>query len=301
VSFVLDRVSVDLSGRAVLRDVSFAVAPGERVVLLGVNGCGKTTLLKLLDGLIFPTAGRITWEGAPLDARALEGAAFRRRFRGDVAFLFQNVDAMLFNPTVADELAFGPRQLELRDVERRVARWAAALDLEVFLARPPFELSGGEKKRVALAAILAGGPRTLLLDEATANLDPASAARLVELLGGLEGVTQIFSTHNLSVAEELAPRAILLAPGRAGVLFDGPTRALLGDERLLVESGLAHRHAHRHGDDEHAHYHGRDAGGNRAAARGRREEEDPCWSASASRSRTTSSPASTGSAPRRAT
>ncbi|BDG01811.1 energy-coupling factor ABC transporter ATP-binding protein [Anaeromyxobacter oryzae] len=258
-SFVLDGVSMELSGRAVLRDVSFAVRPGERVVLLGVNGCGKTTLLKLLDGLLFPTAGRIGWEGAPLDARALDDAGFRRRFRGDVAFLFQNVDAMLFNPTVADEIAFGPRQLGFGDADARVARWAERLDVTGFLGRPPFELSGGEKKRVALAAILAAGPRALLLDEATANLDPASAARLVELLGELEGVTQIYSTHNLSVAEELAPRAILLAPGRAGVLFDGPTGALLGDDRLLVESGLAHRHAHRHGDAEHAHYHVHDA------------------------------------------
>jgi cobalt/nickel transport system ATP-binding protein len=214
VSFVLDRVSVDLSGRAVLRDVSFAVAPGERVVLLGVNGCGKTTLLKLLDGLIFPTAGRITWEGAPLDARALEGAAFRRRFRGDVAFLFQNVDAMLFNPTVADELAFGPRQLELRDVERRVARWAAALDLEVFLARPPFELSGGEKKRVALAAILAGGPRTLLLDEATANLDLATEAKVSAAMAAVAGRrTTILIAHRLQTART-ADRIVVLEQGR---------------------------------------------------------------------------------------
>lgn len=258
-SFVLEGVSVELSGRPVLRDVSFTVRRGERVVLLGVNGCGKTTLLKLLDGLAFPTAGRITWDGAPLDARALDDAAFRRRFRGEVALLFQNVDAMLFNPTVADELAFGPRQLALPDADARVSRWAAALELAELLARPPFELSGGEKKRVAVAAILAIDPRTLLLDEATANLDPAAAARLVELLGGLEGVTQIFSTHNLSVAEELAPRAILLAPGRPGVLYDGPTAALLADERVLVESGLAHRHAHRHDGTEHAHYHVHDA------------------------------------------
>ncbi len=237
------------------------MAPGERVVLLGVNGCGKTTLLKALAGLLAPSAGAIRYAGEVVDARALDRAAFRRRFRSEVALLFQNVDAMLFNPTVADEIAFGPRQLGLPDGEvgARVARWAETFGVSALLDRPPFELSGGEKKRVALAAILAVGPRVLLLDEATASLDPAWSARLVDFLGGLAGVTVLASTHNLSIAEELAPRAVLLAPGRAGALYDGPTAGLLGDDRLLVESGLAHRHAHRHGRAAHAHFHVHDA------------------------------------------
>jgi cobalt/nickel transport system ATP-binding protein len=259
VTFEVQGLGLELGGRAVLSDVSFAVRPGERVVLLGVNGCGKTTLLKALDGLVAPTAGTIRYGGAALDARALDEPAFRRRFRSEVALLFQNVDAMLFNPTVADEIAFGPRQLGLGDVDARVARWAAAFEVDGFLDRPPFELSGGEKKRVALAALLAVGPKVLLLDEATANLDPATAARLVDFLGGLDGVTVIASTHNLSIAEELGSRAVLLAPGRAGVRFDGATSDLVADERLLVEAGLAHRHAHRHGAVEHAHYHVHDS------------------------------------------
>jgi len=259
VPFTVEALQLDLGDRNVLREVSFAVAPGERVVLLGVNGCGKTTLLKALDGLVIPTAGRITYGGAPLEARRLEEPAFQRTFRGQVGLLFQNVDAMLFNPTVADEIAFGPRQLRLPDVDARVARWAAAFEVGPFLNRPPFELSGGEKKRVALAAILAIDPKVLLLDEPTANLDPAFSARLVDFLSGLAGVTVIASTHNLSVAEELGSRALLLAPGRPGLLYDGPSAALVADERLLVESGLAHRHVHRHGGAEHDHFHVHDA------------------------------------------
>ena len=258
--FDVDRLTVELGGRAVLSDVSFAVRPGERLVLLGVNGSGKTTLLKALDGLVAPTRGAIRYGGAVLDGRALEDAPFRRRFRSRVALLFQNVDAMLFNPSVADEIAFGPRQLGLADVDGRVARWAQVLDVERFLDRPPFDLSGGEKKRVALAALLAVEPEVLLLDEATADLDPASAARLVDLLGGLGGLTVIASTHNLSVAEELGARAVLLAPDRAGVRFDGPTADLLANEPLLVDVGLAHRHAHRHGATAHAHFHVHDSG-----------------------------------------
>ena len=252
-------LTLELAGAAVVSEVSFSVRPGERVVLLGVNGCGKTTLLKALDGLVAPSAGTIRYGGTALGPDALEDATFRRLFRSEVALLFQNVDAMLFNPTVADEIAFGPRQLGVADVDARVARWARAFEVERFLERPPFELSGGEKKRVALAALMSIGPKALLLDEATANLDPAWAARLVDFIAGLDGTTVISSTHNLSIAEELGSRAILLAPGRSGVCFDGPTSELLRDERLLVESGLAHRHGHRHGATEHVHYHVHDS------------------------------------------
>jgi cobalt/nickel transport system ATP-binding protein len=259
VPFVVEGLGLEQGGRAVLREVSFAVSPGERVVLLGVNGCGKTTLIKALDGLIFASAGRISYDGVELGRRKLDEAAFRRRFRGEVGLLFQNVDAMLFNPTVADEIAFGPRQLGLAGVEELVGRWAAAFDVSHLLDRAPFALSGGEKKRVALAAVMATDPKVLLLDEPTANLDPAASARLVEFLAGLDGVTVICSTHNLSVAEELGSRAILLAPDKPGVLFDGSCSVLVRDEALLLESGLAHRHAHQHGGALHAHPHVHDA------------------------------------------
>ncbi len=253
--FSVEGVRLDRGGRTVIDGLTFAVAPGERLVLLGVNGCGKTTLLKALDGLAFPSAGRIAYGGVALEPARLAEPAFRRRFRGEVGLLFQNVDAMLFNPTVADEIAFGPRQLGLPDPDALVDRWARAFGVEPFLDRPPFELSGGEKKRVALAALLACGPRVLLLDEPTASLDPASSARLVDFLARQEGLTVIVSTHNLSVVEELGARAILLGPGRPGALYDGPSTALARNGPLLVASGLAHLHPHRHGRAEHAHFH----------------------------------------------
>jgi len=257
--FSVERVTARMDGRAVIEDLSFEVRAGERVVVLGVNGCGKTTLLRLLDGLAFPDAGDVRYAGRPLDASVVDEPAFRRRFRSEVALLFQNVDAMLFNPTVRDEIAFGPRQLGQSDVDGRVARWAETFDVAALLERAPFELSGGEKKRVALAALLAVEPRVLLLDEATANLDPASVGRLVDVLAGIPGLTVVASTHNLSMASELGDRAVLLAPGRRGALYDGDAHGLIHDERLLVESGLAHRHAHRHGGAVHAHYHVHDA------------------------------------------
>ena len=251
----LRSAALRVGDRDVLRDVSLVVAEGERVVLLGVNGSGKSTLLKAMDGLLFPVRGEVRYRGTPLTPGLLDEPGFRRRFRGEVGLVFQNVDAMLFHPTVADEIAFGPRQLGLPDVDGRVARWAAALDVAPLLARPPFELSGGEKKRVAIAAVLAIDPRVLLLDEVTAGLDPASSARLVDLLGSLPGLTVITATHNLSIAEELGDRALLLDARGNGVIHDGAASEIVADDELLVASGLAHRHRHRHGDTDHAHWH----------------------------------------------
>lgn len=257
--FVLERLSVRLGERDVLSEVSFSIAAQERVVLLGVNGCGKTTLLKILDGLVKPGGGVLRYDGHALDGNALDDAAFRRRFRAQVAFLFQNVDAMLFNPTVADEIAFGPRQLGLTDVEARVERFAKMFGAEAWLARPPFELSGGEKKRVALAALFAVEPKVLLLDEPTAGLDPAWSAQLVDILNQQSELTVVVSTHNLSVVGELGARVLLLPPRPGRLLYDGPAEGILENQDLLVASGLAHRHQHHHHGGTHVHFHVHDA------------------------------------------
>jgi cobalt/nickel transport system ATP-binding protein len=253
--FSAERLSARLGDREVLAQLTFTVASREHVVLLGINGCGKTTLLKLLDGLVTPAAGVLRYDGRVLDGAALGEAAFRRRFRAEVGFLFQNVDAMLFNPTVADEIAFGPRQLGLPDVEARVEHYARLFGAESWLDRPPFELSGGEKKRVALAALLAVEPKVLLLDEPTAGLDPAASARLVDLLEQRDELTVITSTHNLSMVDELGGRVLLLSSSPGPLLYDGPPDGVLGNQELLVASGLAHRHQHQHAGATHAHFH----------------------------------------------
>jgi cobalt/nickel transport system ATP-binding protein len=253
--FVVEDLSLRFGDREVLAELSFSVARRERVVLLGINGCGKTTLLKILDGLLPPSGGTLRYDGEALSAATLGAPAFRRRFRSEVAFLFQNVDAMLFNPTVADEIAFGPRQLAMADVEARVERYAKLFGAEAWLRRPPFELSGGEKKRVALAALFAIEPQVLLLDEPTAGLDPAASAHLVDYLNQRADLTVIASTHNLSVVSELGTRVLLLPPHAGRPLYDGSAEGLLEQQELLVRSGLAHRHQHQHGGAAHAHFH----------------------------------------------
>jgi cobalt/nickel transport system ATP-binding protein len=243
----------------VLKDISFAVGEGERVVLLGSNGCGKTTLLQVLNGLIFPQQGCFRYRGEPVTPRRSRDRDWNRRFRRQVVLLFQHPEAMLFNPTVYDEIAYGLRQLhakDLDDLEDRVHHWASELEVERHLKSPPFQLSGGEKQRVCLAALLALEPEVLLLDEPTANLDPRSTGWLIDFLQDLP-VTSIATTHNLSLAAELGSRTLVLSEGHE-LIFDGGIEELLSDEQKLLAANLVHAHRHRHGDSQHRHFHAHD-------------------------------------------
>lgn len=239
-----------------LEDISFSLGSGEKAVLLGCNGSGKSTLLKILDGLLAARAGSVFYQDAPISPQHLKHGPLRRRFRQDVGLLLQNVDAMLFNPTVFDEIAFGPRQLQLPDIAARVRHWAEKTGVAAFLDRPPFSLSGGEKQKVALAALLAVEPKLLLLDEPAAALDPRSTGWLVDFLADLP-ITLFTTTHNLGLAPELGQRALVLGENHR-LLYDGPIEAFLHDTEKLITANLAHIHRHRHGEAEHRHWHGHD-------------------------------------------
>jgi cobalt/nickel transport system ATP-binding protein len=253
---VVEGVSHRYGPKEALGNISFKIHSDEKVVLLGCNGSGKSTLLKILDGLIAPTAGRYFYQNDEITPASLKATALHRRFRGEVALLFQNPDVMLFNPTVFDEIAFGPRQMGLPDAEERVRHWAGVLGLHVFLKRPPFSLSGGEKQKVCLAALLALEPKVLLLDEPAASLDPRSTGWLVDFLAGLP-MTVLTTTHNLSLAPELGSRALVLGEDHR-LIYDGPIEPFLGDLDLLVTANLAHAHRHRHGGLTHRHWHTHD-------------------------------------------
>jgi cobalt/nickel transport system ATP-binding protein len=254
----VDAVSVVLpTGRKVLDDLSFRLAAGEKVVLLGANGSGKSTLLKLLNGLVDADSGEVRWQGQAISRQLLREREFARAFRSRNVLLFQHPEAMLFNATVADEIAYGVRRLEASDREARVKHYAAALGLGDFMSLPPFELSGGEKQKLALAALLVLQPDCLLLDEPTAHLDPRAMAWLVDWLLDAPQAALI-STHNLSLAREFANRCLVLGPhGR--LLYDGPLADALKDIDLMVAANLAHRHRHRHryrlAGGDHAHFH----------------------------------------------
>ena len=240
-----------------LDDVSLTVAAGERLALLGANGSGKSTLLWVLAGLLEPAGGELCAFGVPLKASLHdEGGtyAFRRR----VGIVFQNADAQLFSPTVRDEVAFGPLHLGLDRDEAlvRVQDTLRLLDIEALAARAPYGLSGGEKKKVALAAALAVNPDVLLLDEPLGELDPRSREWLVELLALLHvrGKTLVSATHDLDLVHELADRAAVLGEDHR-LAAEGDVGTILADRGLLLGVNLIHEHAHRHGTLLHSHAH----------------------------------------------
>jgi cobalt/nickel transport system ATP-binding protein len=251
VGYVYNRRQTALDG------ISLCIREGERVALLGANGSGKSTLLKLLDGLYPPSSGRMRLFGE--DIKVLsddqdETHTFHRR----VGLVFQDPDIQLFSPTVGDDVAFGPLQLGLPlvEVRKRVEEALSQMDIMHLRDRAPFELSGGEKKRAAIAAVLSLEPDVLLLDEPTASLDPRTKWILVNLIQGLSGNgnTVVVATHELEIVPIVADRAIVIGENRK-VLADGPAAEILADDALLIEANLIHEHLHRHARIVHAHPH----------------------------------------------
>lgn len=240
-----------------LIDIDAVVAAGEKVVLLGSNGSGKSTLLKIVAGLAEPSAGRVVYEGTDI-AVGLRDGAFRRRYRREVGLLFQNPDAMLFNATVLDEIAFGPRQHGLPDPEGRARDWAGRVGVADAVDRAPWTLSAGQKQLVCLAALMVLEPRLLLLDEPTSALDPRSTGWLVDFLQDLPQ-TLVVATHNLSLASELGERCLVLGEDHT-LVHDGDVLALRADDEVLHRANLVHSHRHRHrgGAVAHRHYHTHD-------------------------------------------
>jgi cobalt/nickel transport system ATP-binding protein len=240
-----------------LDGVSLAVDRGKRVALLGANGSGKSTLLRLLDGLYFPDSGAIWFHGQPLGRERLEDDRFAFDFRRRVGLVFQNPDVQLFNPTVFDEVAFAPLQLRCPkdEIVRRVAAALDLMEIAHLKHRPPHRLSGGEKKRVALASVLVLDPEVLLLDEPAAALDPRSQSQIIDLLIGWGdgSKTVITATHDLGLVEDIADYCYLLQQGR--LVAEGTPDDLLRDQALLERANLIHAHRHRHRDGGLTHSH----------------------------------------------
>jgi len=241
-----------------LDGVSFDVAAGETLALLGANGCGKSTLLKLLDGLIFPSAGSYEAFGHPVTEDHLEDEQFSAAFRGRVGFIFQNTDAQVFSPSVREEVAFGPLQLGLgRDeVEQRIADVFAMLEIADLADRAPYQLSGGQKKRVAIASVLVMNPEVILFDEPTAALDPRTQQWLLELIVelGRAGKTIVLATHDLAVLDWVCTRCLVFGEDHR-IVREGLPDEVLDDRDTLLAANLIHPHAHRHGRLVHAHPH----------------------------------------------
>jgi cobalt/nickel transport system ATP-binding protein len=256
--FAVHEVTYRYDAITALDRVMLSIEQGKRIALLGANGSGKSTLLRLLDALDYPQQGEIRFDGTVLDEKRLRDDEFAFAFRRRVGLVFQNPDVQLFNPTVFDEVAFAPLQLRWpkATIHERVGDILNAMDLAHLSDRSPHRLSGGEKKRVAIASVLVVDPDVLLLDEPTGGLDPKSQSQIIDLLVGWSGglKTTIAATNDLGIVEDIADRCIVLSAGR--VVAEGPASAIVHDEELLRRTGLLHAHRHAHASGEvHSHPH----------------------------------------------
>lgn len=244
-----------------LKDITLKIERGEQVSIIGSNGSGKSTLLAILNGLIYATSG----EFYAFDNQITEDVfdtikdnEFRAYFRTKVGFVFQNSDVQLFSPTVFDEIAFGPLQLDIapHDVRTRVEDVLEMMEIVKLRDRSPHTLSGGEKKKVCIASVLVNNPDVLLLDEPSAGLDPRTQLWLIELLQelGNAGKTVITATHDLEIIDQISKRSIVMGEDHR-IKVDGDADKVLSDYELLLGANLIHEHMHFHGKRLHEHPH----------------------------------------------
>lgn len=226
-------------GTEALRGVSLSVGQGEAVALVGANGAGKSTLLLHLNGYLTPTRGEVIIGGTALTRET--AAAVRRT----VGMVFQDPDDQLFMPTVAEDVAFGPLNAGLApdEIERRVTTSLERVGMGHLRNRPPYKLSAGEKRAVAIATVLAMSPEVLVMDEPSSNLDPRGRRRLIDQLRSFEHA-RIIATHDLELVVEVCSRVIVMDGGR--IVAEGPVKTLLDDETLMLSHGLERPHILRH-------------------------------------------------------
>jgi cobalt/nickel transport system ATP-binding protein len=260
--FDLRNISYSYAGKIdALKDISLKVRQGEQISIIGSNGSGKSTLLAILNGLVYPTSGEFFAFGNEITEEvfdAIKDNEFRTYFRTKVGFVFQNSDVQLFMPTVYEEIAFGPLQLDFspEEVKTRVEDVLTMMDIDKLRDRSPHTLSGGEKKKVCIASVLVNNPDILLLDEPSAGLDPRTQLWLVELLQelGRAGKTVITATHDLEIIEMISKRAIVMGEDHR-VKMDDDAKTVLCNYELLMASNLIHEHMHIHGKLVHEHLH----------------------------------------------
>ena len=219
------------NGYEALCGVSFCITHGEKVALVGANGAGKSTLLLHTNGLLIPSQGEVVMGGIKLTRRTLP------LVRQSVGLVFQDSDNQLFMPTVEEDVAFGPSnmRLEPEEIRRRVTEALDAVGALHLRGASPFRLSGGPKKRVAIATVLSMEPSVLVMDEPTSNLDPRARRQIIDLIRRF-GHTTLIATHDMEMVLDLCDRTIVMKQGR--IVADGSTRHVFGDLALLEECGL---------------------------------------------------------------
>ena len=224
-------LEIQFGKRTLFQDVNLKFTPGNCYGVIGANGAGKSTLLLHTNGLLMPSQGGVVLGGIALTRRTLP------LVRQSVGLVFQDSDNQLFMPTVEEDVAFGPSnmRLEPEEIRRRVTEALDAVGALDLRGESPFRLSGGQKKRVAIATVLAMEPSVLVMDEPTSNLDPRARRQIIDLIRRFSHTTLI-ATHDMEMVLDLCDRTIVMKEGR--IVADGSTRHVFGDLALLEECGL---------------------------------------------------------------
>ena len=234
------------------------VGRGQKISVIGANGCGKSTFLQMLDGLIFADKGNVNFYGKGLNEKVFSDDKFSRDFRRKVGFVFQNPDVQLFCPTVKEDIVFGPLQLgfEKSRIQKRLDKLITVLGIQELLDRCPHQLSIGEKRKVAIASTLIIEPEILILDEPTAGLDPLTTRHIIDLLidASISGKTIVTATHDLHIVEEISDLVYVFSREKK-IVKSGRPDCILNDTALLEANNLVHIHSHRHKDKIHVHPH----------------------------------------------
>ena len=240
------------NGKKAVDEVSFSVKKGESLTIIGTNGSGKSTLLYLLNGLLTPASGDIEIFGRNINGN------FPPELRQRVSLLFQNPHAQLFLLSVWDELCFGPLQLglEKNEIQKRTEELLDLLNIKHLRDRGPWDLSGGEMRKVAFGTCLSVNPDVLLLDEPTTGLDPRSQVEFVDLINELRhaGKTIVTATHDLGIIEDISDRTVVIGEDHR-LLTEGNPWDVMEDTDMLLRANLIHRHVHRHCWYAHEHSH----------------------------------------------
>ncbi|PIQ90868.1 MAG: nickel ABC transporter ATP-binding protein [Candidatus Omnitrophica bacterium CG11_big_fil_rev_8_21_14_0_20_41_12] len=241
-----------------LGGVDIKINQGQKISVIGANGTGKSTFLQILDAIIFADQGSVSFCNEQLNEKLFDNEEFSRNFRRKVGFIFQNPDVQLFCPTVKEDIVFGPLQLGFakEQIQKRLDKLIDALGIQDLLNRPPYQLSIGEKRKVAIASTLIIEPEILILDEPTAGLDPLTTRHIIDLLiqENINGRTIITSTHDLHIVEEISDLVYVFGHQRK-IVKSGLAGDILNDTALLTENNLVHIHSHKHKDKTHIHPH----------------------------------------------
>jgi len=217
-----------------LDGIDLEIEKNEKVILFGNNGSGKSTLLRILGGLYFLKKGNYFFEDKKITKKSVN-----KEFRKSVGILFQNPEAMIFNPTVYDEIAFSLKEFGFDNIDDRVIEIAKRFEIEKFLKKSPLELSGGEKQKVMLSAILVYEPKLLLLDEPTAAMDPRTSGWFVDFMYDID-ITCLIATHDLALGYELSNRAVVMSEEHK-IIYDGDMEKLMGDVEVLLKANLIYK------------------------------------------------------------